>query len=172
MSNNNESIAPWYKQPWLWFILTPLIAVFIMGMVNLTLSIVTKDGLVKEDHYKVARGYVKDSSKIDAAKTQGLNGELTVDNLTGDLVLQLAGKPTNRHETLLLELVHPIHQKYDQVITMKAIAGSQIYRGNLPAAMKGKRYVILQPEDQSWQIRSEITPPYDQNKFKLSPEGN
>lgn len=172
MSNSNEAIAPWYKQPWLWFILSPLIAVFIYGTSYLTLSIVTHDGVVKEDHYKVARGYYKDSTRFKQAKELGVSAELTVDNLTGDLVLKLQGKLDQSDDTLELELIHPTHQKYDTTITLQSIAGTQVYRGNLPSPIKGKRYAMLGAGENGWQIQAEITPPYDQTRFTLDAEGN
>lgn len=173
MSNNsNEAIAPWYKQPWLWFILSPLIAVFIYGTAYLVLSIVTHDGIVKEDHYKIARGYHRDSSRLEEAQKLGLSADLTIDNLTGDLVIKLNGKIDKPYELLELEMVHPTHQQYDQNITLKSLAGSNIYRGNLPSPIKGKRYVTLSTSGAIWQIRTEIAPPYDQAKFTLDAKGN
>lgn len=171
-TNTNEAIAPWYKQPWLWFILAPLIAVFIYGTAYLVLSIVTHDGIVKEDHYKIARGYHKDSSRLEAAKKMNLSAQMTLDNLTGDLVIQLSGNLDKRYETLELELVHPTHQKYDAVITLQSLVGSQVYRGNLPSPIKGKRYATLSAPGEIWQIRAELQPPYDQSKFTLNTEGN
>ncbi|MCV6590883.1 MAG: FixH family protein [Marinobacterium sp.] len=167
--HTNEAIAPWYRQPWLWFILTPLIAVFIYGTAYLILSIVTHDGIVKEDHYKIARGYHRDSSKLEAAQKLGLSGELTVDNLTGDLVLKLSSSSDKSWDSLTLELVHPTHQQYDQNITLKPLASSRIYRGNLPAPIKGKRYITLSSgnAEDIWQLRAEISPPYEQAKFIL-----
>ncbi len=172
MSNSNEAIAPWYKQPWLWFILSPLIAVFIYGTSYLTLSIVTHDGVVKEDHYKVARGYYKDSTRFEQAKQQGISASLMVDNLTGDLVLKLSGETEKKYDTLALELIHPTHQKYDKSITLQSIADTPVYRGNLPGPIKGKRYAMLSAGEDGWQIQAEITPPYDQTQYTLDAEGN
>ncbi|WP_027859148.1 FixH family protein [Marinobacterium jannaschii] len=168
MSNSNTPVAPWYKQPWLWFILTPLIAVFIYGFVFLYLSITTMDGIVKEDHYKVARGITKDDSLELAAAELSLTSELKLDNLTGDLMLDLKGNLASYPASLNLDLVHPTHQKYDQKITLKLVPGSRFYSGTLQSQLKGKRYLLLYPAQNEWRIRGEISPPYDQSSFTIN----
>lgn len=172
MSKQNPAVAPWYKQPWLWFILAPLIAVFIYGSFFLYLSIITADGLVKDDYYKVARGFERDNSKTLAAADFGIKASLTVDNLTGDLVLQLSGQPKQWSEQLSIELIHPTHQQYDYTVTLRKIPGSHAYRGSLRSALQGKRYLVITPQDQSWSLRSEIQPPFDQRTFQIDPNGH
>ncbi|MGB0467703.1 MAG: FixH family protein [Pontibacterium sp.] len=156
MNNPTPAIAPWYKQPWLWFILTPLIAVFIYGFFFLYLSIVTHDGIVKDDYYKIARGYEVDESRANHTRDLDLKSSLRLDMLTGDLVLNLDGKLTERPEFLRLDIVHPTHKNYDQSITLKQQPGTFAYLGSLQGHMLGKRYLILTPEDQSWRLRTEI----------------
>ncbi len=162
--------APWYKQPWLWFILAPLIAVFIYGFTFLYLSIVTMDGLVKDDFYKVARNHVLDPSRVEAAQRMGIGANLMLDNLTGDLMLNFKTNQNTPPDTLSLSIIHPTHQKYDQSITLKRVPGSMAYTGSLQAELKGKRYLLLEPSSEEWRLRAEISPPYDQNTVELSAE--
>ncbi|MFW1676252.1 FixH family protein [Pontibacter sp. JAM-7] len=165
--NEQTPPAPWYKQPWLWFILAPLIAVFIYGTTFLYLSIVTMDGVVKDDYYKVARNHLLDPSRIEAAHTMGISGDLLLDNMTGDLMLHFKTNQDTPPDTLQLSIVHPTHQKYDQSITLRRVPSSMAYTGSLQAALKGKRYLVLEPESQLWRLRAEVLPPYDQNTIEL-----
>lgn len=171
MNNENEAVAPWYKQRWLWFILSPLIAVFFYGTFFLYLSIVTADGVVKDDYYKVARGIELDSSKAEAAQAANLAADLTIDNLTGDVVLNITGSLAQWPELLEIEVIHPTHKKYDLSLQAKVVPGSQMYRANLNAPIKGKRYITISPIDQSWRLRKEISGPYEPGKFTLSADG-
>ncbi len=170
MSNSsNTPVAPWYKQPWLWFILAPLIAVVIYGSFFLYLAITTSDGIVKDDYYKKARGYFVDTTKAQKAIDLNISGTLNIDNLTGDLMLHFTSNEGNQPEQLLLDIVSPTHKKYDQSITLKLVPGSGAYTGNLKSAMKGKLFLMLEPEDASWRLRTESYPPYDQKAIELKP---
>lgn len=167
-SDTTEAIPLWYKQPWLWFILTPLIAVFIYGFFFLYLSIATADGIVKDDYYKVARGIHLDPSREIAAKELEIKGKLNLDSVTGDVVLQLSGTFTKPPAQLSLDLIHPTHQKYDQSITLRNVPNSNNYIGNLSSAVSGKRYLTLFSEEGDWRIRKELVPPYDAQAIELS----
>jgi hypothetical protein len=57
MTDIPEALKPWYKQPWLWFILAPLFAVIIFATSYAYLSVVTFDGMVKGDYAKSAKSF-------------------------------------------------------------------------------------------------------------------
>ncbi|WP_420554174.1 FixH family protein [Neptuniibacter marinus] len=171
-SEDNTPIAPWYRQPWLWFILAPIIAVVIYGTSFLYLSIITHDGIVKDDMYKVARGHFVDKSHSEAAKALGVSGTLELDNATGDLMIHFRSNQTEKPKHLTLSIVHPTHQQYDQNIMLKQVPSTNSYTGSLQTSLKGKRYLILEDDSASWNLRAEIHPPYDQNSIELEPAHN
>ncbi len=164
-----QAAKPWYKQPWLLFILAPLFAVAIYGFSFLYLSIVTMDGVVKDDYYRIAKGYELKTKKNQSAIDQKITAELNLDDMTGDIMIKLNGQLTNTPEFLTLDIVHPTHQKYDQAITLKAIGSGQLYSGSLANPLKGKRYLFLTPPDDNWHLRKEILPPYQQRRIELKP---
>lgn len=168
-TSNSTPPGPWYKQPWLWFILAPIIAVVIYGTFFLYLSIVTHDGIVKDDMYKVARGHFVDKSQSQAAKELGVEGSLALDNETGDLMLHFKSAQTDKPAFLNLSIIHPTHQQYDQIILLKQVPGTSAFTGSLKNSLKGKRYLILEDDSASWNLRAEIHPPYDQNSIELKP---
>ena len=115
---NQDAQSPWYKQVWLWFVLAPLIAVVLYTPVFIYLAVSTSDGIVKDNYYKVARGYNVDTSLEDKAATLGINGQLLIDSQTGDLRLNMNTSAT-LPEQLSLSIIHPTHQQYAQQITSK-----------------------------------------------------
>lgn len=167
--NGNNVVAPWYKQPWLWFILAPLIVVVFVGMTLLYLAITTADGLVTSDHSRVVRGYEVDSTKSRAAAEMGISANLQLDNLTGDLMLLLKSDQSERPNELILDIASPTHKKYDQTITLKKVPSSEAYTGSLKSALQGKRNIILEPVDGSWRLSTQSYPPYDQKTIELTP---
>jgi hypothetical protein len=169
MTDAQDAIKPWYKQPWLWFLLIPLIAVFIYGFVFLYLSIVTMDGVVKDDYYRIARGYEVNSEKNQNAIEHNLTAEVRMDDVTGDVQVVMKGDFEQWPATLTLDVVHPTHQQYDQAITLKALPGQAIYSGFLTSELKGKRFLFLFPEDQAWHLRQEIQPPYAGKEVLMTP---
>lgn len=163
--------APWFKQPWLWFILAPLIAVLIYSTFFMYVAVTTSDGVVKEDYYKVARGMNIDTSKADAARALDLNADLRLDTLTGDINLRLTGNLEEQPQILHLNIIHPTHQKYDQILILRSVDGKGLYAGSLEGHISGKRYLSLSPDNESWQLRQEILPPYtEQLQYSLAPQ--
>lgn len=163
---SEERQSPWYKQTWLWFVLAPLIAVLVYTPFFIYLAVTTSDGIVKEDYYKVARGLNIDHSREQVAQRLGIQGRLLLDGETGDVQLRLDSDEALPDE-LQLSLIHPTHQKYDQVLRMRTVDHQGLYSGNLQTQLQGKRYVIIEPLDQQWQLRLETTPPYQQNEYRV-----
>ena len=168
MSQSNP-VAPWYKQPWLWFILAPLIATFLYSTVYISAAIFTRDTLVRDDYVKHAKEIKQDNSKIQAAADLGVKATLKIDSLTGDISVELSSDGgTQKPENMTLDLVHATLADRDIAINLRRVRDG-LYLGSIDNKPLGKQYVILQPEDGSWQIRQSIFPPYDDTPFELIP---
>ena len=160
---------PWYKQPWLLIALIPLVATVIAGTTFLVVSIMTSDGIVKDDYYKMARGYYSDPSKKQFAYDNKLAATVTIDNTTGDLSVKLQGNVPHP-KVLSLNFVSPTHQKYDLIVSLRQVSDQAFYLGSLNSPIQGKRYLMLSPIDESWRLSTAITPPYQQLTFELQAE--
>jgi len=164
---NESSSAPWYKQPWLWFILAPLIATLLYSTVYITASIVTHDGVVLEEYTKKAKAFHEDNSLKEAARKMGLNGNLRMDQLTGDVVVQLqSGDGTTLPEQLNLTVGHPTKASLDIPVKLRSLQPGY-YTGSIEKTLKGRKFLVIQPADKSWLLSLEVEPPYDQQTFKL-----
>jgi hypothetical protein len=84
---------PWYKEPWPWFFLAPIVASMIVGFSMLGVAIDTNDGLVTDDYYRQGVLYNENLERDEKAKELGITGALTMDELTGDVLLKKKGKP-------------------------------------------------------------------------------
>ncbi len=170
MIHDNDAIAPWHKQPWFWFLLIPLFASFTSGGTFLYLSITSADGIVKDDYYQVAKGLEIDSRRSESAIALNLNADVLIDDVTGDIAVTLGGMVADDLTVLRLDMIHPVHEKYDQSARLRRVPGTLQFSGSLQAALhSGKRYLVLQPHDDSWSLRGEAQPPYDPLHLQLSP---
>ncbi|MEH6443004.1 MAG: FixH family protein [Oceanospirillaceae bacterium] len=171
MKTEEEYAAdPWYKQPWLLLAMIPLVATVIAGSTFLVVSIISSDGIVKDDYYRMARGYYKDPTKEQLAFDKNIAADIAIDNVTGDLSVQLTGNFSKYPSQLKIDFVSPTHQKYDLTINLKQVADQPFYLGSLASPLTGKRYVMLTPIDKSWRLGSTISPPYAQLKVTLAAE--
>jgi hypothetical protein len=161
---------PWYKQPWLLIAMIPLVATVIAGTTFLVVSIISSDGIVKDDYYRMARGYYNDPSKIQAAWDARLSAQIKIDNVTGDISVKLAGKSQQLPSILKLDFVSPTHQKYDTRIVLKQVSDQPFYLGSLASPISGKRYLLLTPQAENWRLSTTLTPPYDQLDITLTAE--
>lgn len=162
-----QQTGPWYKQPWLWFILAPLIATVLYSTVYITASIVTNDGVVLDEYTKKAKAFHEDNSRIEAARSLGLYGDLQLDQLTGDVVVKLNSSEDNALPSQLeLIIGHPSRASLDILVPLRELQPGY-YTGALDKTLKGRKFLILQPADKVWQLRLEVEPPYDEQTFKL-----
>ncbi|MBP0048977.1 FixH family protein [Marinobacterium sp. AK62] len=169
MNTHEQAPAPWFKQPWLWFVLAPLFAVLIYASIFVYVAVTTSDGVVKEDYYKVARGMNIDTSRADHARELQVQADLKLDMVTGDANLRLNSLLNSYPDQLRLSIIHPTHQKYDQILTLRSVDGKGLYATSLQGTITSKRYLSLAPMDDSWQVRLEINPPFeDQLSYTLS----
>ncbi len=159
---NTEANRPWYRQPWLWFLLTPLIAVFIFGTSYAYLSVVTFDGMVKGDYAKSAKSFNIDNSRLRQAAILGLQGGLVIDPVTGDLRLTLNATNEFLDPQLMLQVIHPTMENWDQdLILAKRPDGN--YYGTLSKGIEGRRYLHLMDQANSWRMMTEVSTPWPAN---------
>lgn len=161
----DQDIGPWFKQPWLWFILAPLIATVLYSSVYITASIVTNDGVVLEEYTKQAKSIHEDTRLKDVANSLGLDGALQFDTLTGDINLELNSATGETLPTQLsLVIGHPTKASLDINVTLNEIKPGY-YTGELQNVLKGNKKLIISPLNKQWELINEAQPPYDQQSF-------
>ncbi len=143
--------GPWYKQFWLWFILTPLALLVMASFYLLFLAIVTSDGVIVDNYYKDGRGYVLRTEEDEFARNAQLDALLSIqgDKITVKLTGELAPMP----EELTLYISHPTSQNFDITRTLTHRGLGQ-YTGDINSEVTGRRILQLQPVDseQHWRL--------------------
>lgn len=161
--------APWYKQFWLWFILTPLFLVFIAGFLTLYLSIKTNDGVVVDNFYKDGKGIIVRHEEDDFAREHQLSAQLDWD--TERLTLNLSGDLSPLPEQLELLIIFPTAKSQDVTVIFQH-EGLGRYRGNLSETVIGVRQFQLQPIDTetAWRLHTKATVSPERFTLNLLPK--
>lgn len=140
---------PWYKQFWPWFLLAIPGSSIIAGMVFLTLSIKTWDGLVVDDYYKEGRAIVMTIDRLALAGTLGLNAAMTI----RDDVLRVELNATDAAsvpDVVRLTISHPTRGGMDQELVLRRHGG--VFAGVIEPLSKGRWLFQIEDESRSWRM--------------------
>ncbi|WP_158541162.1 FixH family protein [Marinomonas piezotolerans] len=148
---SSASTTVWYKQFWPWFIISIPASSIIVGMIQLYASLHSSSDLVKDDYYKEGLAINQVITMRDAAKDLGIEAHLTLDNLTGELILATRNV---KAPTLTALFAHAALSKYDFSVTFIRIQADQ-YRANLEKPLTGIWNIYLESNN-LWQLNGRI----------------
>src|SRR5690606_8895555 len=142
MSQPTPIVAkPWYREPWCWFVLTPLIAVMFVSATLVSVAYIHSDDRVVDNYYKHGRMINQRLEQDVRALQWGIYATLTLDQQ--QLQLELA-TDTAMPEALSLWLDHPFEENLDHFVLLSQQAPGH-YHGQLPVS-SGHWYLTLTPE--------------------------
>lgn len=164
MSDTNDS-GPAYRQPWFWFVMTPLIVVVCVSLSFVTVSLYHADDRVVDNYYQQGRTINQSFDQEARARELGLLANLRFDQQTDEVLLRLDASPERSvplPERLLLMIDHPVDADLDQRVALVRVREG-VYRGDLVRGLSHRRYLTLLPEfrpdrmrDAEWLLRGEI----------------
>jgi len=168
MSGNEErppmNQKPWYREPWLWFLIALILSSVGAGTTMVIIAMKNPDTVVRDDWYRDGRAIHRSLERDAEARRLGLVGELTVDELTGELFFELKGAGTERLERLEIELLHPTLEKLDQTVVLRRAGPGIRFRGDLDRFIAGRWLAAVIPlgemeESQRWRLKKRISLP-------------
>ncbi|MCD1628395.1 FixH family protein [Marinobacter shengliensis] len=151
---DNTPVAPWYRQPWFWFLTIFPIAAIISGMTILTVGSILSPSMVTDDYSREGRGINMAIARDQKALDLGLKGGLTVDERSARLTLE-SNEGAADYPYLVLNLYHPTMSERDRTIQFRRMAAGE-YTGNLVEDMDGRWYYDLQGPDNDWRVKGEF----------------
>lgn len=162
---NHGSDRHWYQEPYVWMmILIPASAV-VMGVIMITLAIVSNDGLVEDDYYKRGKEINRVLTRDITAVNMGLTATSNFDHDNGKVTV-LFNKNANkiRSDILHLRLLHATRAGFDQDLTLQRLPDGRYYA--LFKMMAPGRW-HLQLESKDWRLVGETTLPDGQSATLL-----
>ena len=159
-----EASRPWFKQPWLWFVLSIPIASVILSSIMVSVAVVGRDSLVSDNYYKDGMAINQTIEQDQLANALGLKPILNINGTEVKLEL-MSTSDVPAQAFLTLKLLHPTVSDKDIILKLLP-SGNGLYLGNPPHAVEGRRYIDLYAFDNSWRLREEIITPVI--NFKLN----
>lgn len=155
----STSTGPWYRQPWLLFLLIFPGAAIIWCTIAITVALNTQNSMVTDDYSKEGRGINMEIARDEAAKDLGLTAEMAF----GERQINLSVDTTDGRADfpyLILNLFHPTIAERDRTVQFRAIGEGQ-YVGNLNQSIEGRWYFDLRGPDNNWRLKGESNLPSD-----------
>lgn len=150
--NINETLRPWYKEPFVWMIISLPASAILAGVYTLYLAIASYDGLVVDDYYKQGLAINKRLEKNNNANLYGLSVQITQTDNVLELDLS-ANQDFIYPELLTVTLSHATRQGYDQTLLLKQKTAT-LYSAELSELISGRWNVIIEQND--WRLLSSL----------------
>ncbi|SEK78549.1 hypothetical protein SAMN05216214_10561 [Atopomonas hussainii] len=157
MNTMSKNPAPWYKQPWLLFLLGMLGFGISGGTTLLIVAINNQDPVLSDDYYDVGKGINQSLARESFADQLKLSADIRIDSLTGEIELQLSG--LSRPEQITLNVISPTQPDKDRTIKLTHSASEPgRYVGQLLDEIIGRRFLELlgQEGGQEWRLFDEF----------------
>lgn len=155
----NTSAGPWYRQPWLLFLLIFPSAAIIWCAFVITVALNTENSMVTDDYSKEGRGINMEIARDQAAKDLGLTAKMAFEERTISLSVD-TNEGQADYPYLILNLFHPTLSDRDRTVQFRAVGEGQ-YMANLNQSIEGRWYFDLRGPDNDWRLKGESSLPSD-----------
>lgn len=167
MLQTQDSVIPWYRQFWPWY----LIGLLVFGVSGTSVLIVEglrhQDPLVVDNYYKEGLAINRTLDKQRAAAAMGLQAQVHYDAGHGVLTIKLRTKHDITAAALKLMFVHATLANRDYTVKL-ARQSMDVYVARLNTLQSGTYDVILEPEDGNWRLNAHLTLPV--TRWALQPD--
>ncbi|MGM0767310.1 MAG: FixH family protein [Pseudomonadota bacterium] len=154
-----EAVKPWYRQPWLWFLIAFPLASITWCTIAITVAMNTENAMVTDDYAKEGRGINMQIARDQKAKDLGLQGEFAFSEREVRLSLTSSAEQAD-YPYLILNLFHPTIAEKDRTIQFTR-TGENTYRATLNQEVSGRWYFDLRSPDNDWRLKGETSLPSD-----------
>jgi len=169
-STKSDVSSVWYREPWAWMVLAPLILVVISSSIMVSIAVIGADDVVSDNYYKEGRMLAQPSTSEEYARSINLQGQVLVDPETQELHLSLSNDAwaVSQHEgaddavadAFELELLvsHPAYAERDQRYILSELSPRR-FRTDLVNAIEGRWYLRLtarRGDHELWRLHGEL----------------
>ncbi|MGH8418650.1 MAG: FixH family protein [Pseudomonas sp.] len=148
--------SPWYRHLWPWIIIGILTCSVALTLSMVTIAVTHPDNLVSDNYYEAGKGINRSLERELLAQALKLRASVSLDDVTGEANLRLAGN--SQPETLVLNLISPTQPEKDRKIVLaRSPAQPGRYVGQMSDRVEGRRFVELLgvENSQTWRLFEE-----------------
>ncbi len=150
--------TPWYREPWVWGVMSGPALVVIAGCYTLWLAIASNDGLVADDYYKQGLAINQTLTRDRAAAAAHYEARLMIAPGGERVRILLSGRSLPAE--LTLKLLHPTRAGLDYAAKLTA-RGAGVYDGSLALPASGRWHVAIEDGQRTWRLTGEVQLPVD-----------
>ena len=147
-----NSSSPWYKHRWPWILMAGPAIVIVAGFITAWLAIVSNDGLVDDNYYKVGLSVNQELKQRQLAAELNLSARLKLGTDGKTIELVISGLPKEAlPEMLQMRLVHPTRKGEDQRINL--LRSGNVFRGEVSQNLgTGRWHVVIEDPLAGWRM--------------------
>ncbi len=154
-SSANQSVKPWYREPWPWLLMSGPFIVVIASLVSAWIAVKSNDGLVTEDYYKEGLIAGETLTRSKRAEELGIAARM---RLTDEQIsIQLSAQTSSLPAALRVTLSHPTRAGIDQKSLLRKTGDAYVGKLNLPAS--GHWLVLVEDEARTWRVMGSVMLP-------------
>lgn len=147
------SVAPWFKQPWFWFLTIFPVAAIIWCVTMIVVATNLDNSMVTDDYSKKGRAINMEIARDTKAVEMGLEAQFQFDSRYVALDVSTAEGAAN-FPYLVLNLFHPTLAEKDRTVQLSRI-GPGKYEGTLHQTIDGRWYFDLRGPDNDWRLKGQ-----------------
>lgn len=168
MSATPETVKPWYKHPWVWFLIIIPVISLILSFSMLWVAIKNKDSEVTDDWYTKGKAVSQDFHRDNYATALTISADLSLSDKLAKVVVNSKYKLDDKAlpASLTLDFSHPTDSKKDLTLLLQKQADGS-YQAAIDKPLDGRYYVTLSTAE--WRLKDMLFLPLPQSKT-LNPE--
>ena len=145
-----------------WLVIAIPLSAVIVGMILLTLSITTFDGLVEDDYYKKGKEINQVLARDEFAFDNGITAVVNMDEQTGIIAIELKSAVAYQFPAQLgLSLLHPTVSAQDVKLLLNQGPDGRYYTELLRPLSNGRWYLRI--SEPNWRLQKLISWPSEQS---------
>jgi len=155
MNMKSQDKSPWYKNPFVWLVISLPLAAVIAGTYTMYLAIISDTGLVTDNYYEkgLAINQVLERDKL--AEKMGLSAALNIDQEAEKVKLLLTANPDFTYpDKLQISFLNKIRKGFDKQVVLNH-GSNNVYEATLPDLVAGNWYVQIETEN--WRLLESTT---------------
>lgn len=150
-------IGPWYRQPWLWFLIMFPAASIVYCAIAITVALNMDNSLVTDDWDKDGRAINMIIARDEKAADLGMQAQIDFSQRNVTIDLSTFDGPAN-FPYLILNLFHPTLSNQDRTVQFDQIAPGK-FAGKLHEDIEGRWYFDLRGPANEWRLKGETRLP-------------